>query len=392
MTIPAREPAGAFEVVLPARPYPGLRPFEKREWPIFFGRERMTDDVIARIVDQQLVVVHGNSGSGKSSLIKAGVLARLEQESAREGMAWRTCEMQPRDAPLLTLARTLAQLDAPSVDSDRILEIRRVLNFGADAPPALAALVRREQSDNVCILVDQFEQLFAFGRGSGREEAALFVRFLVALLEAPQPGLNAVITIRSEFLGACAQFPGLAEAINRSQYLLPRMSHSDLLRAIQEPARIYGGQIDQNLALRLIAEGGGTQDELPLIQHALMLLHDRKRTPEASLAGAWRLDVADYEDALRDVAGMAGLKGPLSTHADNVATLAEPTGGGAVERLFRALTAINAEGHAIRRPQAFARLVGIAKTDESTLRAIINTFRAHTASFLRAVRRRADRR
>ena len=97
-----------FEVALPPAPYPGLRPFEKHEWPIFFGREAMADEVIHRLIHQHLIVVHGDLGCGKSSLIRAGVLAQLEQEHASSGVIWRTCATLPRESPLQNLARELA--------------------------------------------------------------------------------------------------------------------------------------------------------------------------------------------------------------------------------------------------------------------------------------------
>jgi hypothetical protein len=81
-------------VELPPSPYPGLRPFEKREWPIFFGRESMATYVIDRLMATHFVVVHGDSGCGKSSLIRAGVQAQLEQEQARSGHQWITADMR----------------------------------------------------------------------------------------------------------------------------------------------------------------------------------------------------------------------------------------------------------------------------------------------------------
>jgi len=81
--LPEPDTAELFE--LPRSPYPGLRPFDKSEWPIFFGRERMTDEVIGQLLERKLVVVHGASGDGKSSLVRAGVQARLEQQYARSG-------------------------------------------------------------------------------------------------------------------------------------------------------------------------------------------------------------------------------------------------------------------------------------------------------------------
>ena len=127
-----------FEVALPAHPYPGLRPFEKHEWPIFFGRERMTDEVVARLMSQQFLVIHGDSGSGKSSLVRAGALPRLEQENACGGVVWRTAVAAPGDAPLRHLCEALADLDSRLGEENRITEIRRILNFGRNAAPALA--------------------------------------------------------------------------------------------------------------------------------------------------------------------------------------------------------------------------------------------------------------
>jgi hypothetical protein len=372
------ETAGDFDVILPANPYPGLRPFEKHEWAIFFGRERMIDEVIHRLITQQFLMVHGDSGCGKSSLIKAGVLARLEQENARGGATWRTAEMQPREAPLDTLARVLASLQAREPNSQRIFEIRRILNFGPDAPQAIAQLIRRADTDRVCLLVDQFEELFAFARRGGRDEATLFVQFLVSLVEKPPTGLYCVTTMRSEFLGVCAQFPGLAESVNKVQYLLPRMAHLDLVRAIREPGPANDGQVSKDLALHLINDAGGTQDELPLIQHGLMALYRRKvRADGRPVEANWRLDLADYEGEARSLAEL------LSRHADDVADRVEATDGRVVQTLFGALTEINAEGQAIRRPQPFGLLLRVTGADELTLRHVVQAFRAEGNSFLR---------
>ena len=381
-----------FDVTLPLNPYPGLRPFEKHEWPIFFGRETMTDEVVGRLVREQFLVVHGDSGCGKSSLLRAGVLARLEQESARGGLTWRTCAMQPRDAPLQHLAEALVALDG-SQDAERIIEIRRAVGFGSDAPRALARLLRRSDTDHLCILVDQFEELFAFAKRHGPDEARLLVQLLVGLLEQPPPGLYAVVTMRSEFLGVCAQFPGLPEAVNRSQYLLPRMAHADMARAIREPATLYGGYVSAALAERLIADARGRQDQLPLVQHGLMALHRQKvsherAAPAAAAAGpaeqasvdgfpgrGWRLELADYS-------APGGLSQLLSDHADELCPLADPGRTRVVERLFRALTDINAEGQAVRRPQILAELIAVTGSDLPTLQGIVDPFRAEGASFL----------
>ena len=205
--------------------------------------------------------------------------------------------------------------------------------------------------------------------------------------------------MRSEFLGVCARFKGLAEAVNRTQYLLPQMERPALLRAIREPATLYDGEVSRELAERLIADAGGGQDQLPLIQHGLMLLWRRKVSAPTGLAEAaapfglaeaparfeideapgsfrhdagpaWRLGLEDYRAG--DLAAL------LSDHADQVMAKAAPDARRQeiVEHLFRALTDINAEGNAIRRPQKLAELAATTGASEEALKPIIDHFRA----------------
>ncbi|VVM39993.1 hypothetical protein PS662_02894 [Pseudomonas fluorescens] len=371
-----------FTVILPPRPYPGLRPFEKNEWPIFFGRERMADAIVSELISKRLLVVHGDSGCGKSSLIRAAVLPRLEQESARAGLRWRTCTAMPRGGPLLNIAEALASVDGRADDDERVITLRRVLNFGADAPKELARLMCQRAGDHVCILIDQFEELFEHARKNGPEEAQLLTQFLIALQQNPPPGLYVVLTMRSEFLGSCAHYKGFAEAVNATQYLLPRMDHSDLLRAICEPARLFDGEISLPLAERLIVDSGGGQDQLPLIQHGLMLLfeqHVAKTGQQAQTDTTWRLGMEQYQHT-------SGLAGLLSAHADEILEQAQatlPNGSQLVEAIFRALTDINAEGQAIRRPLTFADLIAVTGGEESDVRRVLDLFRIDGVSFLK---------
>ena len=371
-----------FTIELPLRPYPGLRPFEKHEWPIFFGRERMADEVIERLVQQRFLVVHGDSGCGKSSLIRAGVLPRLEQEAARGGMRWLTCITTPGDEPIRNFTAALSSLRRREADPLPV-DFRRAINCGSSGAATLASLLESEH-DHICILFDQFEEVFAHARRHGAQEARLLVDLLVGIQALASPRLCVILTMRSEFLGACAQFKGFAEAVNATQYLLPRMTHCDLVRAIREPASLYDGEVSIDLAERLIHEAAGGQDQLSLVQHGLMLLH-RNCTSQRHGNGEgepWQLSCDSYR-------GEGGLIGLLSNHADEVMETAIRLAERpehvrqVVEDLFRALTEINAAGQATRCPQKFERLVAVTGSDESTLRAIIEHFRADGVSFLR---------
>jgi TPR repeat protein len=383
-----------ISVTRPAFPYPGLRPFEPEEWSIFFGRESMIDDVIERLAQQRFVLIHGASGSGKSSLVRAGVLPKLARQHLRHGAPWLTCTMRPSGGPLWNLAAELARLEGRGEDIARRGEIIRLFNQSGATLSGVIAELDGLQSKRLCLLVDQFEELFRFERESSREEAELFIDLLIG--EIPQedadeegsldPGpraapagpaadLHIVITMRSEFLGECARFDRFAEAVNRTQYLVPRLERAALVRAIRQPARLFGGEVTADLCERLIADARGKIDELPLIQHGLMLFWHTALQAEP--------DAAVVLDApMLDRAG--GLAQLLSDHADEVTRKAAPDTPRvlAVERMFRALTDINAEGQAIRRPLSFTALVKLCGVQADILRGIIDAFRATGVSFL----------
>lgn len=366
----------------PRHPYPGLRPFEPDEWSIFFGRDRMVDDVIDRLARDRLVFVHGASGSGKSSLVRAGVLPRLARHQQREGFAWRGCMMRPSGGPIWNLARAFAEVEGRENELDRIEEIARRFN-GVDATlSSVAGTLEGLAGERLCILVDQFEELFRFAKETSREEAEVFVELLtrefVSERHAPEGGARAhvVITMRSEFLGECARYDDFAELINRTNYLVPHMDRDGLVRAITRPAELYGGEVAPALASRLIAEARGREDELPLIQHALMLIWNDAKVSKGA-GETIRLDARLLEKA-------GSVRALLSNHADEVLASAAPNAERmrVAEEIFRALTDINSDGVAIRRPMKFSDLVAVSGGAESDVRAIIDAFRADGVSFV----------
>ncbi|MGO9740554.1 MAG: hypothetical protein ACLPN5_03380 [Roseiarcus sp.] len=361
----------------PAKPYPGLRPFEETEWSIFFGRERMIGEVIDRLARDRLVLIHGASGSGKSSLVRAGVLPKLARQYRRHGGGWLTSAMRPSGGPLWNLASEFARLEGRDRDVARIGEIVGLFNRRDATLATVAGELSGVKGQSLCVLVDQFEELFRFEKETSREEAEAFVALIGRAARAddePAGGVevHVVVTLRSEFLGQCARFDGLAETINRTQYLVPRMDDDALLRAVRMPAKLYGGEVEEPIARKLIAGVRGREDELPLLQHGLMLMWE-----EAAAMAPIRLDGATVERA-------GGLAALLSNHADAVMARAAPDARSAalVESLFRELTEVNAEGVAIRRPRTLRDLSAVAGASAEELRPILEAFRAPGVSFL----------
>jgi energy-coupling factor transporter ATP-binding protein EcfA2 len=386
-----------LSVTRPEHPYPGLRPFEDTEWMIFFGREKMMEDVIERLARQPFVFIHGASGSGKSSLVRAGVLPKLADQHRSHGEAWHTFTIRPSGGPLWNLAEQLARLEGRSDEIARVDEIARLFDRGGATLASVAGEIEGLAGKRLCILVDQFEELFRFEREISREETELFIDLLIGDIDstseldedesgppAPPAPVNErdakvhiVVTMRSEFLGECTRFDGLAEAINRTQYLVPRMSREALLRAIQRPAQIYGGEVTIELAERLVAEVRGREDELPLIQHGLMELWNTASAKSKEKSEKIKLDVGLLDKGI----SLASL---LSNHADEIMETVAPDlrRSRAVENLFRALIEQTAKKQAIRRPQQFKELAAISNVDAQELRTIIDAFREDGVSFL----------
>ena len=370
-------------VARPERPYPGLRPFEKEEWSIFFGREQMIDEVIGRLADSRRVLIHGLSGSGKSSLVRAGVLPKLAVQYSRHDAAWLTCEMRPSGGPLWNLATEFARLEGRERDLEQISAIAGRFNARSATLASVAVSLEGVEGKSVCILLDQFEELFRYEKETSREEAELFVDLIrraggKTCEAAPDSvDLHVIVTMRSEFLGECARFGGFAETINRTQYLVPRMDDDGLMRAVRRPAQMFGAALDEGLAERLIASVRGREDELPLLQHGLMLMWE-DAVGRAHQGGRARLD-----GAIVDKAG--GLDELLSEHADKImASVVAPHEGRAalVEAVFRALITVNAEGQAIRNPLAFHDLCAVTDAAQDRLRPILDAFRASDTSFV----------
>ncbi|MDD4962412.1 MAG: hypothetical protein PHI11_00685 [Gallionella sp.] len=365
------------------RPYPGLRAFGRAESRIFFGRQQQTDELLTRLKLRHFLAVLGSSGSGKSSLMKAGVLPSLEKGYMGEvGTRWSIAEMKPGDQPFMRLADALLSdkafrqawlTDLPSNHGD-VCE----LNQDVANQASLAASLRRgprslheilaqsplPEGTRLLLLVDQFEELFRF-----RElEANQATSFVALILEASRhPDIYVAMTMRSDFLGAAAEFYGLPEAINDGLYLTPRLTREQLREAICLPAVLFRGAVDDALANNLLNEASNNPDQLPLLQHALMRLWDEDE---------------DKILTLDKFQAMNGLRGALDGHAEQAWSELSPEAQRVAENMFRALTERSRDGQDIRRPLRLRALQEITATDWSTLCKVVEVFRQAGRHFL----------
>jgi energy-coupling factor transporter ATP-binding protein EcfA2 len=266
-------------------PYPGLRPFREDEEHLFFGREHQVDGMVDKLARTHFLVVVGTSGSGKSSLVNCGLRPALHRGLlAAAGTQWRIAQFRPGNRPLHALADALARLAAPAPTpsesspfsaSDLIEATLRSSKLGLLDAIEQAGLPPRT---NVLIVADQFEELFRYrdlaatatrGDAGATEDATAFVNLLLEVPNQAAPNVFVALTMRSDFLGDCAQFFGLPEAINAGQYLVPRLSREERRLAIAGPAGVSGARVSPVLLTRLVNDVGDNPDQLSILQHAL---------------------------------------------------------------------------------------------------------------------------
>lgn len=246
-------------------PYKGLAAFQAEDVSLFFGRSLLVDQLVARLQGHSTIVVGGPSGSGKSSLLRAGLLPALAQGGLPGSQNWTQRLFSPGAHPLEAL----------------------------EAQPAI-------EEGAAVVAIDQFEELF-----TSCESAAERERFLDELRALTQrnPQTKVVIALRADFYGVCAAHPWLASIINDNQVLVGPMSRSQLREAIEGPARRVSLRLEEGLADRILDEIGEDVGALPLLAHALVETWVRRKGSTLTVSG--------YESA-------GGVAGAIGRTADEL--------------------------------------------------------------------------
>ncbi len=377
------------EIGTPANPFPGLRPFEFDESHLFFGRDGQSEQLISKLGRTRFLAVVGTSGSGKSSLVRAGLLPTLLGGfMTSAGSDWRIAIMRPGSDPIGNLAQALNACDVFGSEIEENAAIQTAIaeatlrrgNLGLVDAVRQAAM---PENENLLVVVDQFEEIFRFARVSEGEsynnDAAAFVKLILEASRQREVPIYVVLTMRSDYLGDCSQFWDLPEAINESQYLIPRLTRDQLREAIIGPAAVGLGQITPRLVNRLLNDVGDDQDQLPILQHALMRSWDE-----------WRRRSHDHqtqneEDALdlccyQVIGGMAEA---LSRHADEAFNeLPDDRSREVAGCFFKCLTEKGSDNREIRRPTTLGEICAVVGATAAEVIVVIETFRQTGRSFL----------
>ncbi|WUH92719.1 hypothetical protein OG900_23160 [Streptomyces sp. NBC_00433] len=292
-----------------AAPYRGLRRFEAQDRELFFGRDELVARLVEKLGEERLVAVVGASGSGKSSLLRAGLIPALRSGAGAGARpaAIRILTPGPRPA---ARAGTRAALLAPE----------------------------REEDGDAVVIVDQFEEVFTL-TADAEERAA----FLDLLLAAARPGgrLRVVIAVRADFFGRCAEHPGLAEALRDAALLVAPMGPAALREAIVKPAAAGGLIVERSLTARIVREAEKEPGSLPLVSHALLETWRRRR--------GRALTEEMYEAA-------GGIHGAIAATAESLYGRLSPSQAATARRIFLRLVTPGDGAQDTRRPTDRAEL------------------------------------
>ena len=243
-------------------PFKGLTNFEPVDAPYFFGRERTVAELVARLAGSTFVAVVGPSGSGKSSVVRAGLVPALTSGVLPGSDDWVVSVSRPGATPLRTLER--------SVDA----ALRRA---GLDVP-SHGGIDRRlesiEPGRRLAVVVDQFEEAFTICRDD--DERAAFVQTLVTLAGDRERRAVVVLAVRADFYGRCAEYRDLATLLGASHVLVGPMTADELRRAIELPARSAGLHVEADLTAAIVADVVDQPGGLPLLSTTLLDLWQRR--------------------------------------------------------------------------------------------------------------------
>jgi WD40 repeat protein/energy-coupling factor transporter ATP-binding protein EcfA2 len=425
-------------------PYPGLRPFEEKDRAIFFGREAQMVSVLSLLEEQQFVAVVGSSGSGKSSLILAGVIPAVREGFLRGTREWKIVTLKPGSDPCGNLARALERegLGQDPAASSRSAEepVRLAAEFGSPAlssaedgaqtlveklhatdrslvdlltpsSPSRVPAAGEERGElsisaavtltapqeaggpRVLIIVDQFEELFTFRRAEAetgsktarfapRDEAATFVRLLLRACAEPAGRIAVIITMRSDFIGDCDAFLELPELISQCQFLVPRLNRSQMREAIERPGQVE----DLGYAPFAFEEGLVNRiiaDAGDRLDQLPLMQHALMRTWKEG--GGPDAPPGSSNTLTADHYEKAGkITGALSKHADLAwATIKEDKVKAQLTRqLFLLLSDVHPDGKIVRRRPLLSEVQAVTGAEIPAIEEIVRLFQSDDRNFL----------
>lgn len=286
-----------------ANPYKGLSPFQQQDAALFSGREALVQKALEHLEDSCVLFIIGPSGSGKSSLVNAGLIPALREGALSGSKEWRFVNIRPGVHPLDTLAAKLAQfLKGDSFDPHTTTELRLRLEHNENELFHIAdEMGIRKKGSHLVLVIDPLEEIWSLAEAP--EERQTFLRQLIRAATAPDTPYTVIFVLRSDYFSETASELLLRDLVADHQLLVGPMTRDELAQAILAPAQKAGIAFEPGLPEVILDEVEGQPGALPLMQFVLQLLWERQSQGFLTLK------------AYKSIGGMSGA---LSQQADYV--------------------------------------------------------------------------
>jgi energy-coupling factor transporter ATP-binding protein EcfA2 len=300
-------------------PYQGLEVFDEEHAEFFFGRERDVQRLIEKLKATRFLAVLGASGSGKSSLVRAGLIRALREGALPQSETWAICVFKPGSRPLTTLTAQLLHVCAGKDSMQNTLD--QMANDERTFHLAVALALANKPTARTVWVVDQFEEVFTVC--NDEKERASFLSNLLYASSIPDGQSTVLLTMRADFLPKCAASPNLAARVGAQQFLVSPMDAAMLKQAIEEPARRVKLGFEPGLIEIIMGDIASEPGALPLLEHALLELWKRRRDHTLTLDG--------YRES-------GGVKGAIAKTAEEIFKTFNPDEQAIVRRIMLRLT------------------------------------------------------
>ena len=352
---PSITPASFIPLPEPENPYKGLRAFQVADAPDYFGRERITKKLIERLCEKgqaaRFLAVVGPSGSGKSSLVRAGLVPALLRGGVPGSDQWFIIEMMPGARPLDELEIALMR-----VATDQSDHLHEQLARDANGLLRIAQLILPDDDSELMVVIDQFEEVFTLV--DDEERRTQFINLLHAAATDPRSRVRIIITLRADFYDRPLHYPEFGELVrSRMETVLP-LSAEELEQAIVAPAERVGVQYEKGLPAAIIDEVLYQPGALPLLQYALTELFERRDNRHLT------------HESYREIGGTVGA---LAKRAEELFHEQGDAGKELIRQMFLRLVTLGEGTEDTRRRVPRSELLAIAD-DVDLMDDVINTF------------------
>ncbi|MBU1820317.1 MAG: hypothetical protein KKG00_02240 [Bacteroidetes bacterium] len=306
-------------------------------------------------------------------MIKAGLIPSLQQEKLAGTSAdgWHIILFKPGATPIANLLAAL-QKDVPGLDK----EYPDLEKSVKETPKVLRRLLQAMSDKNILLVIDQFEEVFRYreneNKDSAQSETALLIGIIMDIIQLRDCAVYVVLTMRSDYLDACTNYPGFTEVINQGYYLLPKMNIDEIRQAIVMPIQLRQATITPALVERLLGETERSYDSLPILQHALMRTWNHWESQDRSKP----IDIFHYE-------AIGTMREAISRHAEEIYhDLPGQNSRLAAQKIFTSLIVLAPGDIGIIKPALLSTIVRVTGLPEEILTDVINRFRERGTAFL----------